>query len=116
MTTKIEIMSPAGSFAAMNAAIKAGANAIYFGIEQLNMRARSANNFHISDLPKIVKLCEKHNIKTYLTVNVVLYDHDLKLLKKICDAAKRARVTALIASDLAVLQYACSQGLELHIS
>ncbi len=116
MATNIEIMSPAGSFAAMNAAIKAGANAVYFGIEQLNMRARSANNFTIKDLPKIVKLCEKNNVKTYLTVNVVLYDHDLKLMKKICDAAKKYRVTAIIASDLAVLRYAHSIGIELHIS
>jgi len=113
---KIEIMSPAGSFAALHSAIKAGANSVYFGIEQLNMRARAANNFKTSDLPKIVRLCEKNNIKTYLTVNTVLYDNDLELMKKICNAAKKHKVTAIIASDIAALQYARSIGLEIHIS
>ncbi len=111
-----EIMSPAGSFASLNSAINAGANSVYFGIEQLNMRARAANNFVISDLPKIVALCTEHGIKTYLTVNTILYDHDLSLMKKICDGAKEAGVTAVIASDIAALQYAHSIGLEVHIS
>lgn len=111
-----EIMSPAGSFASLNAAINAGTNSVYFGIEQLNMRARAANNFVISDLPDIVALCGKHGIKTYLTVNTILYDHDLSLMKKICDAAKEAGVTAIIASDIAALQYAHSIKLEVHIS
>ncbi len=112
----IEIMSPAGSFASLNTAIKAGANSVYFGIEQLNMRARAANNFKTSDLPEIVRICKAKNVKTYLTVNTILYDHDLTLLKKICDAAKANGVTAIIASDVAAFQYANSIGLEIHIS
>mgnify|MGYP001565401817 FL=1 len=112
----IEIMSPAGSFASLNTAIKAGANAVYFGIEQLNMRARAANNFKTTDLPEIVRICQAKNVKTYLTVNTILYYHDLTLLKKICDAAKAAGVTAIIASDVAAFQYANSIGLEIHIS
>lgn len=112
----IEIMSPAGSFASLNTAIKAGANSVYFGIEQLNMRARAANNFKITDLPEIVRICNEKNVKTYLTVNTILYDHDLKLMKKICDAAKAAGVTAVIASDVSAFQYANSIGLEIHIS
>lgn len=113
---KIEIMSPAGSFASLNAAIKAGANSVYFGIEQLNMRARSANNFKTTDLPKIVRICKKNNVKTYLTVNTILYDSDLAIMKKICNAAKKNNITAIIASDVAALQYANSIGLEVHIS
>ena len=113
---KIEIMSPAGSFASLNAAIKAGANSVYFGILQLNMRARSANNFKITDLSKIVRICKKNNVKTYLTVNTILYDSDLALMKKICKAAKKNGITAIIASDIAALQYASSIGLEVHIS
>ncbi|EKD43301.1 MAG: hypothetical protein ACD_72C00357G0004 [uncultured bacterium] len=113
---KIDIMSPAGSFASLHTAIKAGANSVYFGIEQLNMRARAANNFKITDLPEIVSICNKNNIKTYLTVNTILYDHDLVMMKKICDAAKANNITAVIASDIAALQYAHSVGLEVHIS
>lgn len=113
---QIEIMSPAGSFAALNTAIKAGANSVYFGIEQLNMRARAANNFKITDLPEIVRICKEKNVKTYLTVNTILYDHDISLMKKICDAAKEAGITAVIACDIAALQYAHSIGLEIHIS
>ncbi len=115
-THKIEIMSPAGSFAALHSAIDAGANSVYFGIEQLNMRARAANNFKISDLSEITRLCQEKNIKTYLTVNTVLYDHDLIVMKKICDAAKKNNITAVIASDIAALQHAHSIGLEVHIS
>lgn len=114
--SKIEIMSPAGSFAALNTAIKAGANSVYFGVEQLNMRARAANNFKIADLPEIVHLCSRQNVKTYLTVNTILYDHDLTLMKKICEAAKETGVTAVIASDIAAMQYASSIGLEIHVS
>ncbi len=109
-------MAPAGSFDSLSAAIKAGANSVYFGIEQLNMRARAANNFKVDDLPKIIEICNNNNVKTYLTVNTVLYDHDLKIMKRICDTAKEAGVTAVIASDIAALQYASSIGLEIHIS
>ncbi|MFA6424395.1 MAG: peptidase U32 family protein [Candidatus Magasanikbacteria bacterium] len=113
---KIEIMSPAGSFASLHTAVKAGANSVYFGIEQLNMRARSANNFKTSDLPEIVKICKENNVRTYLTVNTILYDHDLVLMRKICDAAKENNISAVIASDIAAIQYAHSIGLEVHIS
>ncbi len=113
---KVEIMSPAGSFASLSTAIKAGANSVYFGIEQLNMRARAANNFKTSDLPEIVRICNEKNVKTYLTVNTILYDHDLVMMKKICDAAKENKINAVIASDIAALQYAHSIGLEIHIS
>jgi len=109
-------MSPAGSFETMTAAIQAGANAVYFGIEQLNMRARSTNNFTIDDLPTIVAKCRAAGVKTYLTVNTILYNHDLALLHKICDAAKKNSVTAVIASDIAAISYANSIGLEVHIS
>lgn len=109
-------MSPAGSFETMTAAIQAGANAVYFGVEQLNMRARSANNFTIEDLPTIVAKCQAAGVKTFLTVNTILYNHDLALLHKICDAAKKYGVTAIIASDIAAISYANSIGLEVHIS
>lgn len=111
-----EIMSPAGSWETLNAAIKGGADAVYFGIEQLNMRARAANNFKISELKEIVDHCNKHNVKTYLTLNTILYDHDLPLMKKICDEAKKCGVTAAITCDLAGIMYAHSIGLEVHIS
>jgi len=113
---KTEIMAPAGSWESLTAALKAGANSIYFGVEQLNMRSRAANNFKLAELPKIVKLCNKKNVKTYLTVNIVLYDHEEKLMKKIIDAAKDAGVTAVIAGDIAVIQYAHEVGMEIHIS
>lgn len=112
----IEIMAPAGSYEALQAAIKAGANSVYFGIEQLNMRARAANNFTVEDLKKIVEICQKNNIKTYLTLNTIMYDHDLKLMKKICDTAKESGVTAVICSDIAAISYSNSIGLEVHIS
>lgn len=113
---KIEVMAPAGSFDALTAAIKAGANSVYFGIEQLNMRARAANNFATDDLPKIVEQCNAAGVRTYLTVNTVLYDHDTTLLKKICDQAKAAGVTAIIAADLAAITYCKEIGMECHIS
>lgn len=115
MKNQIEIMSPAGSFESLQSAIKAGANSIYFGVEQLNMRARSAN-FKLKDLKKIVKICKKNNIKTYLTLNTIIYDNDINLMKKICNIAKKSNVTAIIASDLAVMQYAKSINLEVHLS
>jgi putative protease len=98
------------------AAIHAKANSVYFGIEQLNMRARSSNNFTIDDLHKIVGICKEHSIKTYLTVNTVVYDAELALMHKIVDAAHEAGVTAIIASDLSVLQYAFQKGVEIHAS
>ena len=112
----IEIMSPAGSFESLNAAIKAGADSVYFGVEQLNMRARAANNFTLADLGEIVKTCKEKNVKTYLTLNTIMYDHDIILMKKICDAAKKEGVSAVIASDISAISYANSIGLEVHIS
>jgi len=113
---EIEIMSPAGSFESLASAIKGGANSVYFGIEQLNMRARAANNFTKDDLCKIIEICKVKDVKTYLTVNTILYDHDLTLMKSICDEAKTVGVTAIIASDIAAIQYAHSIDLEVHIS
>ena len=112
----IEIMAPAGSWQSLQAAIQGGANSIYFGIEQLNMRARSSNNFTLKDLVEIAELCNKKNIKTYITLNTVIYDHDLILMKKIVDTAKQANITAIIASDQAVIGYAASVNMEVHIS
>ena len=113
---KIELMSPAGSFESMMAAIKAGADSVYFGIEQLNMRARATMNFTIDDLPEIVKRCEAVGVRSYVTLNTVIYDHDIRLMKRIVDAVKDAGITAIIASDQAVLNYASTQKVEVHIS
>src|SRR3990167_1719988 len=112
----IEIMAPAGNYESLAAAIKAGANSVYFGVEQLNMRARAANNFKLDDLSKIISICKRSNTKTYLTVNTIMYDHDLNLMKNICDEAKRNEVTAVICSDMAAINYANSIGLKVHIS
>lgn len=109
-------MAPAGSFDSLIAAIQGGADSIYFGIEQLNMRARAANNFAFEDLEKIAKICETDNIRTYLTLNTIIYDHDLSLMKRIVDKAKETGISAVIASDQAVINYANSIGLEVHIS
>ena len=113
---EIELMAPAGSFESMMAAIKAGCNSVYFGVEQLNMRAREANNFTLSDFEKIGEIGKQHNVKTYLTLNTVLYDHDIKLMKMIIDAAKKNNITAIIAADHAAINYAFKTGVEVHIS
>jgi putative protease len=94
-----EIMAPVGSRESLAAAIQAGADSIYFGIEGLNMRSRSSNNFTTDDLRKIVALCREHGIKSYLTVNTVIYGEDLPLMREIIDAAKEAEVSAIIAAD-----------------
>lgn len=112
----IELLAPAGSFESLMAAIQAGANAVYFGIEQLNMRARSSVNFSINDLSRIVATCRAHKVKGYLTLNTILYDHDINLMKTIVDAAVAAGVDAVIASDHAVFNYAKTKGLPVHIS
>ena len=92
MTNKtIEIMAPAGSWESLQAAIQGGANSVYFGIEQLNMRARSSNNFTLKDLIEIAELCSKKNIKTYVTLNTIIYDHDLILMKKIVNVANKTK-------------------------
>lgn len=113
---KVELLAPAGSFESLSAAIKAGADSVYFGIEQLNMRARSSNNFTIDDLAEIAKICKEHNIKSYLTLNTILYDHDLSLMRSIVDAAKANNLDAIIAADYAALRYARQIGLNVHVS
>ena len=112
----IEIMAPVGSYESLAAAIQAGANSVYFGIEQLNMRAKSSNNFTTEDLQEIVSICKENNIKSYLTVNTILYDHDLHLMRNIIDIAKKSNISAVIASDQAAINYANSVDVEVHIS
>ncbi|MFP4046968.1 MAG: peptidase U32 family protein, partial [Bacteroidales bacterium] len=112
----IEIMSPVGSFESLRAAIQGGADSVYFGIEKLNMRAKSTINFVMDDLPEIVSLCREHSVRTYLTVNVVIYDEELKLMRQIVDKAKETGIDAIIASDMAVVEYAFNKGMEVHIS
>ncbi len=114
--SEIELMAPVGSYESLMAAIQGGANSIYFGIEQLNMRSRSSNNFTIEDLHKIASLCKENNIKSYLTVNTVLFDHDIKVMHKIVDAAKEGGVTAIIAADVSAIMYARTIDVEVHIS
>ena len=116
MKRSIELMSPAGSYESLMAAIHAGCNSVYFGVEQLNMRARSSNNFTLEDLKKIAEIGKENNVKTYLTLNTILYDHDITLMKSIVNAAKENGVTAIIASDHAVMNYAKKIGMEIHIS
>ena len=112
----IEIMAPVGCWESLAAAIEAGATSVYFGIEYLNMRARSSANFTTEDLHKIVAICRKAGVKTYLTLNTVMYPEDLPLMHTIVDNAKAAGLDAIIASDIAVMQYARSQGVEIHLS
>ncbi len=111
-----EIMAPVGSYDSLAAAIQGGADSIYFGIEGLNMRARSSNNFTIDDLKQIASICREKGLKSYLTVNTIIYDNDISLMHKIVDAAKEARLSAIIASDVAVMMYARSIGVEVHLS
>ena len=114
--TQVEIMAPVGSYESLAAAIKAGAGSVYFGIEHLNMRARSAANFTTDDLHKIVAICREAGVKTYLTVNTVIYPEDIPMMQTIVDHAKSAGVDAIIASDIAVMQYAVQQDVEVHLS
>lgn len=109
-------MAPAGSFESLTAAIQGGADSIYFGIEGLNMRSRSSNNFTIDDLHLIAKVCRDNGLKSYLTVNTIIYDNDLELMRCIIDAAKEAEISAVIAADVAVMFYARSIGVEVHLS
>ena len=113
---KIELMSPAGDFTSMQAAIDNGADSIYFGVEQLNMRARASMNFTLDDLPEISRRCSEKDVRTYLTLNTIVYDHDLSLIKTLLDKAKAANLTAVIAMDQAVISYARQIGMEVHIS
>lgn len=113
---EFEIMAPVGSRESLVAAIQGGADSIYFGIENLNMRARSANTFTISDLKEIARTCEEHGMKSYLTVNTIIYDNDISLMHTIVDAAKEAGISAVIAADVAVMSYARQIGQEVHLS
>ena len=113
---KIELMAPAGNFESLQAAIDNGADSVYFGVEQLNMRARASINFTLDDLPEIVKRCEAKQVRTYLTLNTIIYDHDLSIIKTLLDAAKSAGITAVIAMDQAVIAYARQIDMEVHIS
>ncbi|QIK56286.1 U32 family peptidase [Dysgonomonas sp. HDW5B] len=109
-------MAPVGSYDSLAAAIQGGADSIYFGIEGLNMRAKSSNNFTLDDLKNIVKICQENNMKSYLTVNTIIYDNDISLMHQIVDAAKAANLSAIIASDVSVMMYARSIGVEVHLS
>jgi putative protease len=113
---EIEIMAPAGSYESLMAAIQAGANAIYFGVEQLNMRARSSNNFTLEDLKEITTRAKQANIKTYLTVNIEIFDEESTTLSQVLHAAKEAGITAVIAADMSVVQQCTELGLAVHIS
>lgn len=112
----MNIMAPAGNFECLRAAIQGGANSVYFGVENLNMRSHSANNFKMTDLKEICDECRAHNIQTYLTLNIVLYNEDLENMRRTLDAAKEAGITAVIASDMAAVAYARQIGVEVHIS
>ncbi len=114
--TQLEIMAPVGSRESLTAAIQAGANSVYFGIGQLNMRSHSANHFTIDDLREIAATCAEHNIKSYLTVNTIIYGEDLNTMHEIIDAAKEAQISAVIASDVAVMAYCNEVGVEVHLS
>ena len=111
-----EIMAPVGSWESLAAALNAGADSVYFGIEKLNMRSHSSSNFTSDDLREIVARCTEKGVKTYLTVNTVLYDNDLEHMRQIVDVAKESGISAIIAADVAAMQYACSQGVEVHLS
>ena len=111
-----EIMAPVGSRESLAAAIQAGAGSVYFGVEQLNMRSHSANHFTIDDLREIAEICREHDIKSYLTVNTIIYGEDIPLMHDIIDAAHEAGISAVIASDVAVMQYCRRVGQEVHLS
>lgn len=113
---RIELMAPAGDFESLQAALDNGADSVYFGVEQLNMRARSTVNFTLDDLPEIAKRCASKNVRTYLTLNTIIYDHDLSVVKTLLSAAKKANITAVIASDQAVIAMARELGIEIHLS
>ena len=111
-----EIMAPVGSYDSLSAAIAAGTDAVYFGVEGLNMRSRSSANFTLDDLRKIAGICSEAGVRTYLTVNTIIYDADMPVVRSLIDAAAEAGLTAIIASDIAAISYARSRGVEVHIS
>ena len=116
MQQQYEIMAPVGSWESLAAALQAGADSIYFGVEALNMRAHSASRFTLDDLRSIAEQCAEHNTRSYLTVNTIIYGEELPLMRSICDAAHEAGITAVIASDVAVLSYCRQIGQEVHLS
>ena len=111
-----EIMAPVGSYESLSAAIAAGADAVYFGVEGLNMRARSSVNFTLDDLRRIASICNEAGVKTYLTVNTIIYDNEIDKCREVIDAVSQSGITAIIASDIAAIEYARSIGVEVHIS
>lgn len=111
-----EIMAPVGSRESLAAAIQAGADSVYFGVGMLNMRSHSANHFTLDDLHDIAAICREHGMKTYLTVNTIIYDDDLDTMRQIIDAAREAGISAVIASDVAVMTYCREVGVEVHLS
>jgi putative protease len=114
--SQFELMAPAGSYASLSAAIRAGANSVYFGVDKLNMRSRAASPFTLGDLKRIARICRWCGVKSYLALNVVVYDDELETMREICAAAKAAGLDAVIASDMAAIEYAHAIGLEVHIS
>ena len=112
----VEVMAPVGSYESLSAAIQAGADAVYFGVGNLNMRSRSAANFSVEDLRRIAETAQQHGVRTYLTVNTIIYNHEIEEMHALVQAAKEAGITAIIASDMAVILYANSIGVEVHIS
>lgn len=114
--TPLEIMSPVGSYESLSAAIAAGAGSVYFGVGAMNMRSRSAANFNLEDLANIVNICHEHGVNSYLTVNTIIYNDEIPQMRELLDAAKSCGVTAIIASDMAVIQYARQIGIEIHLS
>ena len=113
---RIELMAPAGNFESLQAALDNGADSVYFGVEQLNMRARASINFTLDDLEEISKRCKAKNVRTYLTLNTIIYDHDLTIVKTLIKKAKEAEISAVIAMDQAVIAMARQEGMEVHIS
>lgn len=114
MEKSVEIMAPAGSYESLRAAIKAGAGSVYFGVGKLNMRARSAS-FQLEDLEKISEICKSKGVASYLTLNTLVYDQEIEEIQEICRRAKEAGISAIIAMDISVIQYARSIGLEVHV-
>lgn len=113
---EIEIMAPAGSFESLIAAVQGGADSVYFGVNKLNMRAKSSRNFSLSDLSRIASICQDNKMKSYLTLNTIMYDEDLSMMRDAIHAAKDSGITAIIASDQAVMNYAFEAGIEVHLS
>jgi len=116
LKSQLEIMAPAGNFECLQAAIQGGANSVYFGVGHLNMRSHSAGNFAPEDLSEVVRICREAGVKSYMTLNIVLYEEDMDAMRSALDAAKAAGVDAIIASDMAAIMYCRQIGLEVHIS